>query len=297
MPKVSLLLPTRGRPHLVQRVFQSLVTQTTNLEDIEVVLYLDQDDTESHDLHCDGISLVKIIGPRNSMGAYNMACLHRSSGEVVILMNDDVVIRTPAWDRAVVDLTRAVPDGIFLAYANDLHMGKRMCTFPILTKKACEVMAKPYPAEYQSGFIDWHLFDVFKRLKYMSHDRIFYLEQVVFEHRHYMAGKAEVDATYRVNEYYADDWTFVALRQLRQRMAERLEAFITGRPLPDLPNASAPVRRLTNSWRVLLRYASVFLLDFALPVGERVRLFVWLTGRYLRFQGYLPPKQPLPKAD
>jgi len=231
------------------------------------------------------------------MGGYNTACLSRASGDIVILMNDDVVVRTPGWDSAVIELAAAVPDGIYLAYANDLHMGKRMCTFPILTRKACEVMVRPYPEEFQTGFIDWHLFDVFNRLKSMGHDRIFYLEQVVFEHRHYMAGKAEIDATYRAKEYYADDWTFVALRQLRQRMAERLEAFIAGRPLPDLPNASAPVRRPTNSWRVLLRYASDFLLDFALPMGKRVRLFLWLTGRYLRFKGYLPPKQPLPKAD
>ena len=80
MPKISLLLPTRGRPHLVQRIFQSLISQTANLEDIEVVLYVDDDDDRSHSLDCDGVRLVKIIGPRLSHGGYNTACLNRSSG-------------------------------------------------------------------------------------------------------------------------------------------------------------------------------------------------------------------------
>lgn len=296
MAKISLLLPTRGRPHWVRRAFESLAAHTSRLEDLEVVLYIDEDDAASRDLDHDGFSVVKIVGPRASMGAYNTACLRRASGDIVILMNDDVIVRTAAWDRAVVDVSRKVPDGIFLAYANDLHMGKRMCTFPICTKQACEVMVRPYPEEYRTGFIDWHLFDVFKRLRSRGHDRIFYLEQVIFEHCHYMSGKAEIDATYRLKEYYADDWTFVTLRHLRQRVAERLAASIVGKPLPELPIASVPPARPAGSWRVLFRYASVFLLDFALPIGERVRLFVWLTGRYLRSRGYLPPKRALRKA-
>ncbi len=278
-------------------MFDSLAAHTSRPEDLEVVLYLDDDDPMSHGLNHGDFSVVKIIGPRASMGTYNTACLRRASGDIVILMNDDVVVRTPGWDRAVIELAENVPDGIFLAYANDLHMGERMCTFPISSKKACEVMARPYPAEYQSGFIDWHLFDVFKRLKRMGDDRIFYLEQVVFEHRHYMAGKVEMDATYRVNEYYTDDWTFVALHHLRQMTAERLQAFIAGRPLPQLPETHGFDSQPTAPWRALLCYASVFLLDSALPVSERMRLWVWLTGRYLRSQGYLPPKRPLRKAD
>jgi glycosyltransferase involved in cell wall biosynthesis len=293
MAKISLLLPTRGRPHWVRRVFESLAEHTAVLDDLEVVLYVDEDDQPSHGLDHESFRVVKIIGPRASMGEYNTACLEHASGEIVILMNDDVIVRTPGWDRRVAELAAAVPDGVFLAYANDLHMGKRMCTFPICTRKACEIMVRPYPEEYRAGFIDWHLFDVFKRLKAMGHDRIFFLEKIVFEHCHYMAGKAEIDPTYRSKDYYADDWTFVALRDLRQKIAERLKASVIGQPLPELPTLPSPARRPRAAWAVLLQFASVFLLDFALPMAERVRLFVWLTGRYLRSAGYLPPKRPI----
>lgn len=290
MPKISLLLPTRGRPHLVQRFFQSLIAQTANLKDVEVVLYVDDDDHGSHSLDCDGISLAKIIGPPLSMGGYNTACLSRSSGEIVVLMNDDVVVRTPGWDGQIIRFAAGIPDGIFLAYGNDLHMGKRMCTFPILSRKACKVMIKPYPGEYQGGFIDWHLLDVFKRLKYMGQNRIFYLDELVFEHLHLDAGKAGSDPTYQSRGRYEGDWTFVSLRDLRQVTAERLRAVIMGRPLPELSPASGLPSRPGNDIWVLLRYASVFLLDFALPIHERLHLFAWMTARYLRYKGYLPPK-------
>jgi hypothetical protein len=111
-----------------------------------------------------------------------------------------------------------------------------------------------------------------------------------------MAGKAELDATYEVRDYYQDDWTFLTLRPLRQRMAERLVAAIVGNPAPGLQVLSAPDPRPDRTWNVLLRYISDFLCDPVLPIGERVRLFTWLTARYLRSRRYLPAKKQLRKA-
>ena len=295
MAKISLLLPTRGRPHLVRRLFDSLALCTESLDDLEVIVYLDDDDTTHSEISDDRFSMIKIIGPRLNMGAYNTACLGRASGDLIMLMNDDVIVRTSGWDRTVAELARTVPDGIFLAYPNDLHIGKRMCTFPICTKKACELLLKPYPEEYKAYFLDWHVFDIFKRLRAMGHPRIFYLEDVIFEHCHYMAGKAELDATYEVRDYYQDDWTFLTLRPLRQRMAERLLAAIVGNTAPGLQVSSAPDPKPDRTWNVLIRYISDFLFDPVLPVGERVRLFTWLTARYLRSRRYLPEKKRLRK--
>jgi hypothetical protein len=296
MARISLLLPTRGRPQLVRRFFDSLALRTESLNDLEVILYLDDDDEISHEISDDRFSLIKIIGPRSSMGAYNTICLSQASGDLIMLMNDDVIVRTSQWDRKIAELAETVSDGLFLAYPNDLHMGKRMCTFPIATKKACQVLLRPYPEEYKSYFIDWHVFDTFKRLRAIGHARIFYLEDVVFEHCHYMAGKAELDATYGAKDYYQDDWTFLNLRPLRQQMAERLAASIAGKPIPALRILSAPHSRPDKTWSVLLRYLSECLGDSVLPIGERVRLFIWLTGRYLRNRKYLPAKKPVPKT-
>jgi broad specificity phosphatase PhoE len=111
-----------------------------------------------------------------------------------------------------------------------------------------------------------------------------------------MAGKAELDATYEAKDYYQDDWTFLNLRPLRQQMAERLAASIAGRPIPDLQIFPAPSQRPDKTATLLLRYISECLRDPVLPIEERVRLFIWLTGRYLRHQKYLPAKKPSRKA-
>ena len=296
MPRISLLLPTRGRPHLIRRLFDSLALCTDKLEDLEVILYLDEDDETGQEISDARFSLIKIIGPRLTMGGYNTICFGRASGYLIMLMNDDVVVRTHGWDHIVAELGRTIADGIFLAYPNDLHIGKRMCTFPILTKKACDLLQRPYPEEYKTYFIDWHVFETFKRLRAIGHARIFYLEDVVFEHCHYMAGKAEFDITYKTKEYYEDDWTFLNLRPLRQQMAERLAASIAGRPIPDLQFLPAPALQPDKTSTVLLRYISDCLGDPVLPIEERVRLFIWLTGRYLRHQKYLPAKKPSRKA-
>jgi hypothetical protein len=45
---ISLLVPTRGRPQLLQRLFDSLAETTSRLERIEIVLYIDDDDLPTH---------------------------------------------------------------------------------------------------------------------------------------------------------------------------------------------------------------------------------------------------------
>lgn len=290
-------MPTRGRPKSAERFLQSAVDQTAKVDDIEVVLYLDEDDPESHDLTCAEIHLVKIIGPRMSMGAYNTACLQQSTGDIVILMNDDVVIRTRGWDRIISDFAETIPDGIFLVSANDLHNGKKWCAFPILSREACDVMLRPYPEEYQGWFIDLHIFDIFRRLKHMGLDRIVHAPHVVFEHLHPDAGKAELDRTYQSRSRYGDDWAFVSLRDLRQATACRLHAAIVGKPLPELPPPTGLPGKPKGPMRILMLYARTFLLDLALPLRERIPLFLWWSSRYLRSEGYLPKKYTLRLAD
>ena len=46
--RISLLLPTRGRPAWVERLFDSIVATASQLARIEVVMYVDDDDAGSH---------------------------------------------------------------------------------------------------------------------------------------------------------------------------------------------------------------------------------------------------------
>jgi len=43
----------------------------------------------------------RIIGPKLTMGGYDSRCLERSHGEIIILVNDDMVIRRKGWDEKI----------------------------------------------------------------------------------------------------------------------------------------------------------------------------------------------------
>jgi len=278
-----LLLPTRGRPRIAERFLKSVAETTRDLEAVEVILYLDEDDEGSHGLSTEDFRLVRIIGPRCSMGACNSACFARSSGEIVILFNDDVVIRTPGWDERVREVDGGFEDGIYLAYGNDLYKGRRLCSFPILSRKTCELLVDPFPESYQGALIDYHLLDIFKRLEKSGFRRICYLPDVVFEHMHYRAGKAAFDDTYRRRKRFGDDRVFVGLRHCRTGAANRLQTLIGGGELRvSVQACKGDAFRLHSSFAgVIIDLTKAIIVDRGLPLGWRVYLWTWLTGRYV----------------
>jgi hypothetical protein len=278
---ISLLMPTRGRPALVRRFLDSVALHTHNLQGIELVLYVDDDDRESQDIQHDRVPLKRIIGPGATMGEYNTACLSQASGSIIMLANDDIVIRSAGWDERIRAIDRDHPDGIYLAYPNDLLKRSRVATFPVLSRRTCEILGDPYPRQYRGALIDYHLLDVFKRLDKSGLDRIRYMDDVVFEHMHHRTGKAPFDDTYGRRDRWQDDGTFIALREVRQRAAERLAAAIAGRtPRADL-RAPAEIPRPAHVGAAVVSFARAFLADRALPFQWRLFLFSWCCGRYI----------------
>jgi len=289
---VSLLLPTRGRPALTERFLRSAAEQAERREAVEVVVYADEDDPLSHVLDAAGLACTTIVGPRATMGTLNSACLARSRGEIVVLCNDDIVIRTPGWDRRLRETHAALRDGVYLAYPNDLFKGRKLCAFPMLSRAACDLLGEPFPRAYKGAFIDYHLLDIFKRLEKRGTPRLVYLEDVVFEHMHYRTGKSAYDDTYRTRGRFDDDDTFIALRGERSEGAARLARRID----PLSPGAAprrtrAPVRPRPNLPMRLVDFARALLPDAELPLRWRLFLVAWFAGRTLGAKGYLPGLQ------
>lgn len=287
IPIISLLMPTRGRAAMAERFFRSVADNTTNRDAVEIIAYVDDDDTGSHHLGSRDIRVDRIIGPRLAMGEYNNRCLLRARGEIIILVNDDIVIQTRGWDERVRALDREFVDKIYLGYANDLIQGSKLCTFPILSRRTCDVLVDPYPASYRGAFIDTHILDIFKRLQHAKYDRIRYLEDVVFEHMHYAVGKATADKTYIERVSYNDSPRFLMLRRRRQEAADRLMSVITGdklAPYHDLISSEVSPRGLFGA---LWLYAVQFLLDTNLPFRWRFSLWSEFTRHFLATRTYM----------
>ena len=287
MALISLLLPTRGRPGRARLFLESVYRRAGRPENVEVILYLDDDDPGSHDIAHEGLTIKRIIGPRRSMGRVLSECRGRASGEILFLVNDDSIVRTPYWDMDLIRLHQAFDDRIYLGHVNDLYHGRRMCVFPVLSQEVCEILGNPFPEQYQGDLIDIHLMDIFKRLKAAGLDRIVYLEKVVVEHCHFAYGKSNIDATYEDRLIVGPNQAFAALGGARQQGAGLLARRISG----SVPRRlQAPVTRFNGSQgmvRGILQYLKFFLRDPSTPLDWQlylIRIFLpsFLSRRLLK---------------
>ena len=287
---ISFLVPTRGRSNLVVNFLNSLVNFSSDIKNIEVILYIDEDDIGSQAIEHEVVNLIKIIGPALSMGSYNLECFKKAQGTILILCNDDVLIRTKNWDKKIQRLHAVLDDQIYLAYPNDLFKGEKLCAFPILSRKTCELLVHPFPKEYVGSFIDYHLLDIFKRLEVMGEKRIFYLDDVVFEHMHYRAGKSEIDKTYSSRSRFGDDRNFLSLEGVRKKSAETLFCSIKNSKLV-IDNSVIAANSVvpTNLILLIFHITRKFLYNSELPFKWRFFLWYWFVGRTLAERGWLRP--------
>lgn len=282
--KISLLLPTRGRSYLLNRLLESISDYSCDINHLEIVLYLDNDDYFNYDIVCNRLNIVKNIGPRETMGAYNTSCLKISSGNIIMLMNDDLVVQTRGWDQKIRSVFQIFPDEIFMAYPNDMERAN-LSTFPIMSRKTCDIIGFPFPKEYESLFIDDHIFDIFIRLKKLGHNRLYYLDDVKLDHRHFIDGKVRPDASYTHKNRYKDYITFISLISLRQICACRLLAAIKGTSLPDLPSSVSLLPPPRNFADAVYNYSAKFLWDDGLPLKLRLLWFIRFTKYFVAMKG------------
>jgi glycosyltransferase involved in cell wall biosynthesis len=224
----SLILPTRDRPMLVKRLFDSLTQTVGDPDQVEIVLYIDQDDVESRKISHPLLDTIRQIGPRprKTMGNIVKDCYEASRGRYVMLINDDVVFHTKKWDVELLEAFSKFPDEVALVYGKDLYYGKEMATFPVLSRTACDLMDGICPGKYNSHCIDAHVFDTFKRLSELGHNRTVYLPNVVFEHMHYDLGASACEGGLEYKNDQDDQTAYLSFAEERQRTAVRMAQYI-----------------------------------------------------------------------
>jgi len=280
IPLISFLLPTRGRPELVKRFINSAKILADYPELFEIILYIDEDDS-SPPIQSNCKNLKIIYGPRTSMGKCNSRCLAEAIGEIIVLANDDVVLKTKGWDTEIRKIHEKYPDGIYLAYPNDLFKKKRGAAFPILSRKTCAILAQPFPSIYKGSFIDTHILDIFIRLKFLGLNRIHYLEGVIFEHLHFRNGKSKIDETYLNRDRWGDDMAFLALAKMRNLSATDLLRSIHAAQHWPVDFKLPPIELMpTTVIKGLQTYIKLCLFDVGLPWGVKIKNFIYYFGRW-----------------
>ena len=125
----SLIVPTRGRPTEFRRLLDSLRDTAQDATSIEVIAVIDEDDQESQAFEYEGLRLERVlVSPGQTMGRLNLTGYAVAQGRYLMLLNDDVVVRTAGWDTQFARIFERYPDGIVLAHVNDLIFRDRLCT-------------------------------------------------------------------------------------------------------------------------------------------------------------------------
>ena len=233
---ISLIVPTRRRPLLLQAFLHSVAATAAVPENVEVVLVIDGDDSVSQEITCERLRIRRVVvGPGQTMGALNTAGYEASTGRYLMLLNDDVLARSPAWDTSFRTCFDRFPDEVLLLHVNDRLFESVQCTFPVVSRRFCKLVGGICPTEYVRYRIDDHIEDIFNLLSALGERRTVYLPNVVFEHGNY-AVDAEGVRRYQCDseKLSADAELFTHFLPQRKALTLRLmEHLHGGAPVPE----------------------------------------------------------------
>ena len=214
----SFIVPTRQRTGQLRRLLDSVKAATRNLDEVEVILVVDEDDLETAQFEYEGVSAKRVLVPASfGMGELNMSGYRAATGRYLMLLNDDVILRTRGWDERVLAEFQSYPDRMVLVHVNDLVFRDTLCIFPIVTREFCLLAGGICPEAYLRYRIDDHIQGIFELLGVLGRTRRIFLADVVFEHTNIEAGGVHYRVDPSVHEF--DSWVFHSLLDERRRVA------------------------------------------------------------------------------
>ena len=194
---ISILSPTRNRPHLIMRLIDSIFDTAANPEDIELSLYIDDDDASYDDLLSQdlGIKINYMKGPKIVISDMWNKCYEISNGEILHHASDDFVYRSKDWDVKVESHFDRYNDKILLLYGRDGHQDEKLGTLSFVHRNWVEALGYVVPPYFMVDWCDNWINDIARDI-----GRRVYDPEIYTEHLHWHAGKSELDETYRERE-------------------------------------------------------------------------------------------------
>lgn len=109
---ISILCPSRGRPELAQRMIKSIYDTASDHKNIEIKLYLNDDDPRLEKYKELIDERHYIVGP-NQSPAYSWNLLaDQAKYDILFLAGDDIQFKTQNWERTFKECFDRYPDKI-----------------------------------------------------------------------------------------------------------------------------------------------------------------------------------------
>ena len=231
---ISILTPTRQRVNRLSEFALSVYQHTEEKNRVEMLMYIDTDDPTKEQymdflLHIqsefqDILRIHFVFGKPKSVSKSWNDLYERCIGDIIIMGNDDLLYRTPSWDRMVELESNKFEDEIYCMWMDDKINRENHCAFPIVSRKWCETLGYFTPGVFHFGYNETWVFDIAKKI-----GRCQFLGGVVAEHMHFAVNKAPKDATYSRNRwegqnyYELDREIFESVEMLQKRTEDALK--------------------------------------------------------------------------
>ena len=191
--KIAILVPSRERMNRRLTLITSIITTVSNINNVNIYFGVDKDDPTRDLVYkiSKAIPCVKILDLENEgkfigLGKMWNECVRQSTEEIISMIGDDMVFRTPNWDIEIIkEFTENCPDdNIKAIHCNDDHHKQKLAVNLFCHRKFADVMGQFMREEFRINWVDqWlhQLFDCYGRLKYR--------DDIMIEHRHWLYGK------------------------------------------------------------------------------------------------------------
>lgn len=230
---ISLILPTRNRPDNLKRLYQSLVATTSNINEVELCFYVDEDDAQSLPVItelAEKINVQCILGEAAPSVRVPVWFLQNTvqkdgTGPIYIFAADDIVFKTKGWDELVTNQFDQFKDKIALVYGPDgFQKGPvPVCTHGFIHQHWIDVVGYLFPPYFNVCYVDQWVTEIAEMI-----GRRFYRTDLDIEHVHPAAGKAGWDDTYTSKRQSDGGEANIYANTIKERIeaAERLKKYI-----------------------------------------------------------------------
>lgn len=196
---LAVVMPTRGRPERFAEFIEAF-TATRYDKGTKVIACLDSDDPTADEyppLHAD-VGWYRTGTGRGFAPRLSVEALHCTDEfEAIASFGDDHLPRTPAWDAKLCVNLATMGGGV--VYPNDGYQGVRCATAPVISSKIVDALGWYSPPCLSHYWVDDFWMDLGDAL-----GRLRYLGDVLVEHMHPAAHKAEADPTYDNEAHHAE---------------------------------------------------------------------------------------------
>lgn len=209
--KISVIIPTRQRSQLLINCLNSLLDKSYKEDRLfEIILLVDNDDSETlqtaielqskfnfinqfDSTLCNSLTIMIVCRSEYMQRDYNNAGSVAAKGELVLVLNDDVIMNTENWDHIIYQFyknNKTKDDVMMIAIYDNTHDSEsKDCNgeirasdthgpcFPIVTKTFINHMKGIFPSNIRMWGADIILFKIFQNI-----GRVYSLKNVSVNH-------------------------------------------------------------------------------------------------------------------